>query len=120
MDWLELLHRPDRATVITSAGISAVAATITATFAWASLKRTYRLEDRTETLLRKLLGDRRFKGRSRKFSTLQHHVPLTDEKLREALLRAGAIRFENREGEEMWGLIGYHSDKVAPKPTPKS
>lgn len=120
MDWLELLPRPDWATAIASGVFAAFSAGVTGWIAWVRMRRTFRLEDRTEWLLRTLLQDRRFRGRSRKFETLRHHVPLTDEKLREALLRAGAIRFENREGEEMWGLIENHKDKIAPKPKPKS
>ena len=119
MDWFELV-RPDWATAIMSGVFAAVSTGLTGWFAWARMRQTFQLEDRTEWLLRTLLQDRRFPGKSRKFETLRHHVPLTDEKLREALLRAGAIRFENREGEEMWGLIENHKDKIAPKPKPKS
>lgn len=120
MDWVELLTQPDWATAIASGVLAAFSAGVTGWIAWLRMRRTFRLEDRTESLLRQLLKDRRFRGKSRKFQTLQHHVPLTEEKLREALLRAGAIRFENRDGEEMWGLIEYHSDKIAPKPIPKN
>lgn len=111
----EYLTQPDWTTAIASGVFAAISSGVTSWVAWARYRRTYRLEDRTEWLLRTLLKDRRFPGRSRKFTSLRHFVPLSDDRLREALLKAGAIRFENREREELWGLIESHMDKVSPK-----
>lgn len=113
MDWVELLSRPDWATVITSVGLAVIAAFGSASIAWATLKRTYKLEDQTEAVLRKLLRHPDYKMRS--LTQLQHHVPLSDDKLSEALLRAGAVSFKNSEGTVLWGLVENHRDKVFPK-----
>ena len=92
MDWVERLYRPDWATAIASALFAAISAGMTGWIAWARMRRTSRLEDRTEAILR----DKRFKRR--KFETIKAFVPLSDEKLREALLRAGAVQLVEAGG----------------------
>lgn len=112
MNWVELLNRPDWATAFTSGVFAAISTAITGWIAWTRMRRTYRLEDRTEAILRKLLHDRRFKRR--KFETIRGFVPLSDEKLKEALLRAGAVQIIGQDGD-YWTLIENAKDRVFPK-----
>jgi hypothetical protein len=79
------------------------------------LKKEYLLEDQTATVLRTLLevGAPEYPQRLRSFSSLKARVPLSDEKLKEALLRAGAIQaVRPSDGENLWGLTKYHPDKL--------
>lgn len=119
MDGMELLNRTDWVTVSIVAGCSLIASVVSAMLAArtarARMRKDYLLEDQTETVLRTLLevGPPKYPERLRSFAALEKRVPLTEEKLREALLRAGAIRCEKRaDGEEMWGLIEFHPDKL--------
>ena len=80
-------------------------------------RRSYRLEDRSEAILRGLLKDRRF--RRRKFETIQAFVPLPDEKLREALLRVGAVQLTGKDGY-YWTLFENYTDHVLPKGSRKT
>jgi len=109
----DLIAKADWATVIVSGVVSLSSVILTNWIAWANYRRTHRLEDRTEVLLRKMLKDPRY--RQRKFDTIQAFIPLQEEKLREALLRAGAIRLKEIDGSEMWGLIEHHKDRAFPK-----
>jgi len=112
MDWVEILNRPDWATAVTSGVFAAISTGITGWIAWARMRRTFRLEDRTEAILRGMLRDRRFKRR--KFETIKGFVPLADDKLKEALLRAGAVQIIGQDGE-YWTLIENAKDRVFPK-----
>jgi len=118
MDWIGAASQANLATVIISAGCSVLAAVITAWTARAGLKKAYLLEDQTEMVLREMLRHPGFKMRT--FAILQHHVPLSDEKLREALLRAGAVSFKRSDGTVVWGLLENHRDRVFPKSERKS
>ena len=109
----DLIARADWATVIVSAVVGLLSVVVTNWIAWANYRRTHRLDDRTEVLLRRMLKDRRF--RRRKFETIQTFIPLGEVKLREALLRAGAICMKGADGQEFWGLLEHHRDKVFPK-----
>ena len=108
---MELLNRPDWPTAIMSGVFAAISTGITGWIAWTQMRRTYRLEDRTEAILRKLLRDRRFKRR--KFETIRGFVPLSDEKLREALHRAGAVQITGQDGDH-WTLIENAKERVFP------
>jgi hypothetical protein len=118
MDWMGVAGQANLATVIISAGCSLLAALIAAGAARAGLKKAYLLEDQTETVLREMLRHPDYKMRS--FAQLQHHVPLSDDKLREALLRAGAVSFKAADGTVLWGLLENHRDRVFPKGGRKS
>jgi hypothetical protein len=69
-----------------------------------------------EHLVHELLSDR--KWRALPFATLAQHIGgYQDDELRKLLVRAGAIRFTTRNGEEQWGLfernrkhIGHRGD----------
>lgn len=113
MDWLAGLA--DWATVGISAGCAIGAALITAAAMREGVRKKHRLEDQTETVLRRLLevGAPKYPERLRSFASLKARVPLSDDKLVEALLRAGAIQCERRDGsEKLWGLAEYHPDKL--------
>jgi len=109
----DLIAKADWTTVIVSGIVGLLSVVATNWIAWANYRRTHRLEDRTEALLRRLLKDRRY--RQRKFETIRAFIPLPDEKLREALLRAGAVCLPGNDGQEFWGLIEHHHDRVFPK-----
>ncbi|HQR89953.1 MAG: hypothetical protein B7Y81_15450 [Caulobacter sp. 32-67-35] len=94
------------------AGLAAVASSaVTILISYARFRRSNRLADNTEAVLRGMFG----RGyRTRKFETLRHFIPLEENKLREALLRAGAVRIsaaDDPEGEQ-WGLLEHHRNRV--------
>lgn len=67
-------------------------------------RRQYLLEYQTEAVLKRLLNHERW--RLRTFETIQHHVGgFSDDELRRYLIRAGALRFKDAEGVEVWGLL---------------
>jgi hypothetical protein len=67
-------------------------------------ERQYKLEDRSELLVRKLLEHQLWKLRT--FKTIKHHVAgFEDDELRRILIRSGALRFEDAMGVEVWGLL---------------
>ena len=73
------------------------------------LRAELKLEFATETAIRDLLGDSRFKGHKRSFAAIKKRLPgFTDDELRRHLIRAGAISFRKHgtEGDEaeLWGL----------------
>ena len=81
------------------------------------LMHELRLQFRTEALLRRVLSHRKWELRS--FDAIKHHVGgFEDNDLRQALVRAGAVRFY-RDGKEMWGLLertqqGLEADDYMP------
>jgi hypothetical protein len=71
---------------------------------WRLFRRQYRMELSVEAAVRRLLQHR--KWRLRTLKTIKHHIGgLDDDELRKTLLRAGAVRFEDKDGIEVWGLI---------------
>jgi hypothetical protein len=75
------------------------------------IRREHLLEHRSENLVRKLLSHN--KWRLRTFKTIQHHVAgFEDDELRKILIRAGALRFTDAEGIEIWGLMERNMDLV--------
>lgn len=80
-----------------SAGIAYIAA-------MKNIRREFHLEMRAESLVRRLLRHRRYRYRT--FKTIKYHVGgFEDDELRKILVRAGAIRFYDRDNMEIWGLI---------------
>jgi hypothetical protein len=80
----------------------------TATTLWVH-RRQYLLEYQTEAVLKQLLNHERW--RLRTFETIQHHVGgFSDDELRRHLIRAGALRFRDSEGIEVWGLLSRNED----------
>ena len=72
-------------------------------FADRRFRREYVLQDNAMLVARRLLEDDRF--RTRTFKTISHHLGgFEPDELRKLLVQAGAIRFEDSEGIELWGL----------------
>ena len=93
-----------------------VIAFVTAVFATKreqkKLREELKLEYSTETVIRQLLNEQGWSLRS--FGTIKHHIRgFSDDKLREYLVRSGAIAFENSKGKEFWGLLELNKDKLA-------
>lgn len=113
MDWIGLVGAEWRSALVAGV-VGLLSVVVTNGIAWASFRRAYRLDDQTEAVLLKLLRSRKWGKRS--FEDLQRRVPLPDDKLREALLRVGAVQFINREtGKPVWGLLSRHRKQVFSK-----
>ena len=68
------------------------------------LRRDFRLEFSAEAAVRALLQHREWTLRS--FEVIKRHVGgFSDDALRQVLVRAGAIRFTSKGGDERWGLL---------------
>lgn len=77
------------------------------------LKADLRTEFMAEEVAKKLLESPQWRMRS--FSAIQKRLGgFDDDELRKILVRAGAIRFENKakEGEELWGLINRNKESL--------
>jgi hypothetical protein len=62
-----------------------------------------------EAAIKELLEDKRWAKRS--FAAIQQRAGgLTDDELRQLLVRAGAERFQSQAGEELWGLRERNKD----------
>jgi hypothetical protein len=86
-----------------------VGAALTTFVALRSLQRTHLLAYRSEDLVRRLLQHP--KWRLRTFKTLKFHIAgFADDDLRQTLIRAGAVRFADADGVEVWGLIERVAD----------
>ena len=73
------------------------------------MEREFKLQFQTETVIHQLLSHPRW--RLRTFKTLKHHLGgFEDDELRKMLLQSGAIRFEDSEGIEVWGLLEKNHD----------
>lgn len=74
--------------------------------------REFRLHFQAETIVRKLLQHPRW--RLRTFDTIKYHIGgFKDDDLRKILVQAGALRFHDRSGVEVWGLIERNKDRLA-------
>lgn len=99
-----------------SAVVALVVAAVTTTAGFMLQRDRLRSELRTqfmaEEALRHLLMDERWRLRS--FDLIQPRVGGFDEDdLRQLLVRAGALRFEGKQGEELWGLRERNTDRPA-------
>ena len=69
-----------------------------------SLMRQYKLDYQVEELVLKFLNHK--KWRFRTFKTLKHHIAgFEDDELRKILVSVGAIKFEDNNKCEIWGLF---------------
>ena len=67
------------------------------------LQREFKLQYRAETVARKLLNHPTWRWRT--FKIIKHHLGgFEDEELRKILVQAGAVKFETKVGDEIWGL----------------
>ncbi len=70
-----------------------------------------RTEFMAEQVARQLLEHENWKRRS--FERIKYRLGgFDDDELRKILVRAGAIRFENGDGKEFWGLISRNQDDL--------
>jgi hypothetical protein len=68
------------------------------------LKKELKTEFMAEKVAKDLLSNEKWKQRS--FDTIKKRLGgFEDDELRKILVRAGAVRFEGSNGEELWGLI---------------
>jgi hypothetical protein len=66
------------------------------------LRTELRTQFMAEAAIVQLLEDTRWR---RSFAAIQHRIDgFGDDELRQLLVRAGAVRFRNEAGEELWGL----------------
>ena len=96
-------------------GVSIVVSMITGIVAFRLQKSRLREELRTEFMaeaaIRDLLLHETWPLRS--FSVIKKRVRgFEDNELRQLLIRAGAVCFEDKAGEEMWGLRTRNEDKL--------
>lgn len=75
------------------------------------LKAELRTEFMAEQVTRSLLKDDRWKKRS--FKEIKKRLGgFDDNDLRRILVRAGAVRFESRTGDELWGLLSRNHEEL--------
>lgn len=74
-------------------------------------QREYRLQDNAILIARRLLTHSKY--RLRTFKTISHHLGgFQPDELRKLLVQAGAVRFEDGQGVEVWGLLERTWDLV--------
>lgn len=84
---------------------------------WLSKKKRKTDGERTneaaEAVVLELLRDKRFP--MRKFTTIKSRLGgLSDDQIRQVLLRVGAVKFKGEDEVELWGLKSRNKDKVLP------
>jgi hypothetical protein len=100
---------------VVSAVVALVVAAVTTGATFRLQENRLRLELRTqfmaEEAIRLLLQHERWQQRS--FDVMKRHIGgFDDESLRQLLVRAGALRFEGKQGEELWGLRDRNLDRL--------
>ncbi len=104
--------------VIWSALIAGIVSLVTAWFVSRReairTAKEFALADQVQAVLTELLTLQEWKLRS--FKEICRHVGgMTDDELRLALIRAGALRFHDSQGGELWGLLSRNRDLLKPK-----
>ncbi|MEW5873508.1 MAG: hypothetical protein AB1894_29895 [Chloroflexota bacterium] len=94
---------------------SAIVALITAIATYALQERKLRTELRTEFMAeqaaKKLLESPNWSKRS--FEEIKKRLAgFEDDELRKILVRSGAVRFVDKEGRELWGLINRNEEEL--------
>ncbi len=75
------------------------------------LKKELKTEFMAEKVAKDLLSNKQWEQRS--FETIQKRLGgFKEDELRKILVRAGAVRFEGDNGEELWGLISRNESKL--------
>lgn len=91
--------------------VSVVGAAVTFKAQEARLRTELRTEFMAEAVIRRLLSSEHWSKRS--FTAITKRLGgFTDEELRRMLVRAGALRFEDADGEELWGLLERNLDDL--------
>jgi hypothetical protein len=112
---VEEKHAMESLDTLVSAGAAVVGAAVGTAAAlligFATLRRQYRLEHQAEALVRRFLKHKRW--RLRTFQTIKYHIAgFEDNELRQILIRAGALCFQDDEGVEVWGLMERTHDLI--------
>jgi hypothetical protein len=98
-----IIFRRMLATLITSAITAFVTALFTLLVQERKMRRDFRLEFMAEQAARELLSVEKWNLRS--FDAIKLRLGgFEDNDLRKMLVRAGAVRFLGKSGEELWGL----------------
>jgi len=75
------------------------------------LREEFRTQFMAEAALRELLLHKGWQLRT--FDSLRKHIGgFEDDSLRQLLVRAGAVRFEGPNGQELWGLRERNADRL--------
>ena len=91
--------------------VSIVGAAATFKAQEARLRIELRTEFMAEAAIRRLLSSAQWKKRS--FTAIKRRLGgFTDDELRRMLVRAGALQFEDGDGEELWGLLERNLDDL--------
>jgi hypothetical protein len=103
------------ATALIAGGVSVVVSIIGGVGSFRLQERRLREELRTqfmaESAIRELLLHDKWRLRS--FGVIKKRIRgFGDDELRQLLIRAGAVCFEARGGEEMWGLRVRNADQL--------
>lgn len=101
--------------VLTTIFTAAITAVITGLVTFVLQERRLKAELRTEFMAEQaamsLLQDAKWQKRS--FEEIAKRLGgFTDDELRKILVRAGAVRFESSEGDELWGLTSRNKDTL--------
>ena len=94
---------------------SVLVAIITSIAIYALLERKLKTELRTEFMAeqtaRNLLESQKWNKRG--FDEIKKRLAgYDDDELRKILVRSGAVRFEGKDGKELWGLISRNKDSL--------
>ena len=96
--------------LLASIGVAFLTAFLTVQRQRERLREELKLEYSTENAIRALLTNKSYKKRG--FRKIKHHLRgfETEDELRRALIRAGAVAFSGQGDEEMWGLISRNEE----------
>lgn len=98
-------------TIITAAITAVITGLVTFAIQERKLKTELRTEFMAEEATKALLQNEKWQKRS--FEEIEKRLGgFSDDELRKILVRAGAVRFEGSEGEELWGLISRNKDAL--------
>lgn len=93
---------------------AAITAIITVVVAERKLRRENKLEFAAERVAKQLLLSDSWEWR--RFDTIRHFLGgFEDDELRRILVRAGAVRAVNEDGDELWGLLSRNPDVGEPR-----
>jgi preprotein translocase subunit Sec61beta len=91
--------------------VSVVGAAATFKARESRLRTELRTELMAEAAIRRLLQSEQWTKRS--FTAIKKRLGgFSDDELRQMFVRAGAIRFEDGSGEELWGLLERNSNDL--------
>jgi hypothetical protein len=98
-------------TIVTAVITAFVTGLITFWLQERRLRTELRTEFMAEQAAKDLLEDERWKKRS--FDEIKKRLGgFDDDELRKILVRAGAVRFEARDGAELWGLVKMNQEDL--------